>query len=700
MRVVVRLLAALTALICASVAHAQGFSLQGSAVVLGAPITGGATPGQCLAVGGDGKLAQVVCSAGSSFQSDPTTQHMGFARAPTGFWMDFNEWYTDIPTSGDEGGALMFFHMYGEARHASLNPMGVLDGFYAHLDGNIGTMVSGITLNELYSFRGNATWNPAGHVGQIAGAYNTGRVQGNGSASTAYGSRNAVANESTTGGTITTGIGVFSSVAVTSPQTMPTSMTFRGQTEINSTGGITDAYGAYFNIVGDASLINLYRAVYADSTITAASNHYVLYASSPAHSYHNGAFAIGPSTSSSSSKFYVEDNTISSTTSAGLFNMSGASYTGAVVRMLTTAAAATTFNFWTAEPNGAVVASLRGDGLLLASGVQGTFSMPNAFNTTQYSVLGTSSYVTGTPGALANAIGVGGLVNHGGSAALPSAMGLRSNYTVTSTGHVTTGYGIFVGISSGASLIDAYYGLYLDTSITSGSTHWALYSPTQAHSYHNGSLAVGSTSSSSSAKLYVEDNTASATTSAGQFNMSGASYTGTVLTMVAATAAASTYNFSTMTANAVTQIILRGDGGVLSAGSGGIGYSTGAGGAVTQLTDKTTGVTLNKVSGRVTTANSALASAAKSTFTITNSAVTSTDGAFVWIVGGSGTANAYRVSVAAVTAGSLAVTIENISGGSLSEAPIIGFAIFRAVSSELRGVPANDNNAIIETMAA
>ena len=126
--------------------------------------------------------------------------------------------------------------------------------------------------------------------------------------------------------------------------------------------------------------------------------------------------------------------------------------------------------------------------------------------------------------------------------------------------------------------------------------------------------------------------------------------------------------------------IVRSNGGLTAAGTSGIGYTTGAGGTVTQATDKTTGVTLNTACGQITTANSALAAGAKATFTVTCSACATTDIPFVAIDSG-GTANAYRASVAAVGAGSFAITIENITAGSLTEQPVISFAIFKGVTA-------------------
>jgi hypothetical protein len=122
-------------------------------------------------------------------------------------------------------------------------------------------------------------------------------------------------------------------------------------------------------------------------------------------------------------------------------------------------------------------------------------------------------------------------------------------------------------------------------------------------------------------------------------------------------------------------------GAVTSTGAtAGVGYSSGAGGTVTQATSKSTGVTLNKVTGQITMNNAALASAAKVSFVVTNSAVVATDIITANVVSG-GTANAYRAAVTAVGAGSFTVTVENITAGSLSEAPVIGFAVIKGVTA-------------------
>jgi hypothetical protein len=112
----------------------------------------------------------------------------------------------------------------------------------------------------------------------------------------------------------------------------------------------------------------------------------------------------------------------------------------------------------------------------------------------------------------------------------------------------------------------------------------------------------------------------------------------------------------------------------------GIGYSTGAGGTVTQLTNKSTGVTLNKICGQITLNNAALADATNVKFTVTNSAAAATDTVTVNHSSG-GTAGAYQVWCSKVAAGSFDVSVRNVSGGSLSEAAVLNFIITKAVAA-------------------
>ena len=106
---------------------------------------------------------------------------------------------------------------------------------------------------------------------------------------------------------------------------------------------------------------------------------------------------------------------------------------------------------------------------------------------------------------------------------------------------------------------------------------------------------------------------------------------------------------------------------------GQLGYSTDAQGAVTQLTSKSTGVTLDKSCGQITLNNAALGATTNVTFTLTNSIIGVKDVLILNVYGG--TSGSYNVWVSGLAAGSATITVRNITGGSLSEAIAINFAI-------------------------
>ena len=111
-----------------------------------------------------------------------------------------------------------------------------------------------------------------------------------------------------------------------------------------------------------------------------------------------------------------------------------------------------------------------------------------------------------------------------------------------------------------------------------------------------------------------------------------------------------------------------------------LGYATGAGGTVTQATSKSTGVTLNKLSGRITTHNAALAAGAEVTFVVTNNTVAATDVPVLALQSG-GPAGSYDAVVSAVGAGSFSVTLTNLSAGSLSQAVAINFVVLKGATA-------------------
>ena len=106
-----------------------------------------------------------------------------------------------------------------------------------------------------------------------------------------------------------------------------------------------------------------------------------------------------------------------------------------------------------------------------------------------------------------------------------------------------------------------------------------------------------------------------------------------------------------------------------------LGYAVGAQGAVTQITSKSTGVTLNKSNGQITMNNAALGAGAIVSFTLTNSLLSARDVLIVNVSGGAATAGTYTAFVSSIGVGTAVLSLYNISGGSLSEAVVLNYAI-------------------------
>ena len=106
-----------------------------------------------------------------------------------------------------------------------------------------------------------------------------------------------------------------------------------------------------------------------------------------------------------------------------------------------------------------------------------------------------------------------------------------------------------------------------------------------------------------------------------------------------------------------------------------IGYALAAQGAVTQATSKSTGVTLNTSAGRITMNNAALGATTNVAFTLTNSKISAKDVVIVNVAGGAASSETYNCWVSGHSTGSCTFVLRNISGGSLSEAVVLNFAV-------------------------
>lgn len=115
--------------------------------------------------------------------------------------------------------------------------------------------------------------------------------------------------------------------------------------------------------------------------------------------------------------------------------------------------------------------------------------------------------------------------------------------------------------------------------------------------------------------------------------------------------------------------------------TGGVGYATGAGGAVSQATNRTTGVTLNKICGQITTQATSLAAQTSAAFTVTNSAVAIGDVIALSIQSGP-TGTKTIATVTTVAAGSFQINLFNTDASVADTgAAIINFAVIKSVAA-------------------
>jgi hypothetical protein len=139
---------------------------------------------------------------------------------------------------------------------------------------------------------------------------------------------------------------------------------------------------------------------------------------------------------------------------------------------------------------------------------------------------------------------------------------------------------------------------------------------------------------------------------------------------------ANTPTLVTPNIGAATGTSLAVTGSLRSSGTAGVGYSTGAGGVVIQGTSRTTGVTINKITGQITLFSAAGTTSA-TTFTVTNSTVATTDA--IILTQHTGT-DLYDLMVTKTTLGSFDITFRT-TGGTTTEQPIFNFAVIKGVDS-------------------
>jgi hypothetical protein len=123
-------------------------------------------------------------------------------------------------------------------------------------------------------------------------------------------------------------------------------------------------------------------------------------------------------------------------------------------------------------------------------------------------------------------------------------------------------------------------------------------------------------------------------------------------------------------------------GNILSTGkitsnsaTAGIGYQTGAGGTVTQLVSKSTAVTLNTITGEITSNAASLSGATTVTFTLNNSAIANTDVMIINQISATNLGDYLFLPVC--NTGAANITILNRSNSPHADAIVMRFAVIK-----------------------
>ena len=127
----------------------------------------------------------------------------------------------------------------------------------------------------------------------------------------------------------------------------------------------------------------------------------------------------------------------------------------------------------------------------------------------------------------------------------------------------------------------------------------------------------------------------------------------------------------------IESVRINSGGDVILSSTGRLGYGTGSGGTVTQTTNKSTAVTLNKPTGQITMSTATLANGASVSFALNNSLISAVDVLAVNATSFGG----YTATCVNTATGAATIRVTNISGGSLSEAVTLQFAVIKGATT-------------------
>ena len=189
---------------------------------------------------------------------------------------------------------------------------------------------------------------------------------------------------------------------------------------------------------------------------------------------------------------------------------------------------------------------------------------------------------------------------------------------------------------------------------------------TTVQAYDAGLQSIAGLTTSSNQMIYTTASDTYAATSLTAFGRS-------LIDDADAATARTTIGMGTIASQDASTVAITG-GSVLATTN--LGFNTGGGGTVTQATDKTTGVTLNKPTGRITMAAGNLPNGNAVSFTLTNSSIGANDVVVASIMSGA-TADSYNIDVTATAAGSCRIQVHNLTTGAINEQPVIQFVVIK-----------------------
>ena len=181
----------------------------------------------------------------------------------------------------------------------------------------------------------------------------------------------------------------------------------------------------------------------------------------------------------------------------------------------------------------------------------------------------------------------------------------------------------------------------------------------------------------SSGSVSTTGNILVATGQTGNLQLNG----GAGFTQVVASGSATDISLN-LYAKGASSVTFNTNGGVLQLAAAGLGYGTGSGGTVTQATSKSTAVTLNKPTGKITMNNAALVASGVVEFVFNNSLATNNDLILLTLGNQSGAYGNYNVWGGTFSGGGgFYINVKNISVSLLSDALVINFAIIKGATS-------------------